>query len=830
MPSHRQLTVIFFCDIEGYSALMQASEKQALAILDHYKQVLREETEQYGGTIIKNYGDGSLCLFNSAIEAVGCAIQIQKSLQVAPIVSLRIGLHIGDIVHNEDDVYGDGINVASRLEQICKPGGVVYSKYIFNEIKNHNEFKSIPLGPFSFKNIKEDVDVFALNVEGIHVPRPADFKQSRVKSIKKRRILRFSLVILALTIAFISAFTVFKSGNDYFTERGWVLLMPLENKTDEPNLSGSLDNVIKSGIQQSGYINILPQTRIRESLQRMGKSANDSLDIELAREIAIREGAHVIVKGYIEKIADSYLLTAQVIDPETELDLYRTTVRSKSSSDILNATDQLVNELRKGLGESLMSRFQNSKSLPAATTFSLEALKYLHDGQNYFNVGQYDEAIAVYKKALELDSNFVWVRVSMGMYYYYIGDKPTGEHHFKNAELNLDRVTDKEKLWFTTLISSSRGDVNKTNVTLKEYVLTFPDDGTAWYNLGINFRNLHEYDVAINAFQEALRIYPNGVNSMINIATIYNQLNQFENSYEFYNRAFEIIPYYRAWANLNHEFGFLLVKMDSIESARVNFKLMFQGGDKRKAANGHRSLALLDMYQGKLNSAIDHLQESINYRSITNNGLSIARDRMFLASAYIMQRSFAKANEQLAEIDKISQSTYLATVWLKYWGDLCLQSDKFDKAKEINGLLESRVYPQNDIDKANHLLLSGNLLIVSDSVEEGIVMLESAVRLDENNYNKGHLANAYFKSDRRSEKAENLFKEIIESKAIGWEGQEIYLTSHLRLAEIYESRGQTEEAIKYYRMFLTLWKNADKDLPLLHEVETKMEQFNIPVL
>lgn len=828
MASHRKLTVIFFCDIEGYSALMQSSETKALTILSHYKQVLNDQTIRHGGTIIKDYGDGSLCLFESAVEAVNCAVQIQKSLKSEPKVPLRIGLHIGDIVHNQDDVYGDGINIASRLEQLCIPGGIVFSKYIYNEVRNQDNYDSVYLGAFSLKNIKEDIDIYALDLEELNVPKPGDYKQTRAKLNKKKRVIRLSLVGLALAIIIISAFTVTKSGNDYFIDRGWILLMPFENMTGDTNLSGSLDNVIKSGIQQSGYINIIPQSRIRESLQRMGRSGNDSIDIEVAKEIAIREGALVIVKGYIEQINDNYLLTAQVINPESEVDLYRTTIRSENRAGILNATDILVKNLRKGLGESLISRYQNSKSLPAATTSSLNALKYLSDGQNYYSIGQYDEAVSMYEKAIVLDSNFVWARVALGMYYYYQGDVPVAENHFNNAEINLERVTDKEKLWFTSLIASSRGNIDKSIIALKGYLLEFPDDATAWYNLGvIYFRDLLEYDMAIYAFNESLKIYPNGVNSMINLATVYVRLNEYSNSYKFYTQAFDIVPYYRVASNLNHEFGFLLVLMDSIESGRQNFRMMLQSGDKDKVADGYRSLGLVDMYQGKLKSGVDRLKECIKFRMINSNGLSLARDHMYLASAYIMQGSFIEAEEQLDEVAKISQNTYLGTTWLRNWGNLCLQTNNLEKAKEINSLLESRIYTQNELDKANHRLLSGNIMILSDSIEEGIELLESALILAKNGYSKGHLANAYFKLDRTSEKAEMLYKEIIMDKDIGWEAQELFIISYIRLAEIYESRGQTEESISYYEKFLSLWKDADKEILLKSQVFDKIEQYNI---
>jgi tetratricopeptide (TPR) repeat protein len=117
-------------------------------------------------------------------------------------------------------------------------------------------------------------------------------------------------------------------------------------------------------------------------------------------------------------------------------------------------------------------------------------------------------------------------------------------------------------------------------------------------------------------------------------------------------------------------------------------------------------------------------------------------------------------------------------------------------------------------------------LIASDSLLEGIELYESALRFREEDLIKGQLANAYFKSDRSSEKAEILFKEIIrDKKIVGFEGQQIYLSGHLRLAEIYEDRGQVEDAINSYKAFLNMMKNADNDLPVVRQIEYKLEQY-----
>ncbi|NNL01614.1 MAG: tetratricopeptide repeat protein [Eudoraea sp.] len=833
MQEHR-LAAIMFTDIAGYTALMGSDEERAFEILQKNRTIHARLLDKYNGTLIKEMGDGMLISFDLGSDAVRCAIENQIASKEQNI-PLRIGIHEGEMVFEDSDVFGDGVNLASRLQAAAEVGTISITGPVYRDVRNKSDIHTQFVEERYFKNVDEQVKIYNVLCEELPDAEgsvaSSEKKKVTVRSSKKGGIMKFSLVALVFILIILSAFNVFDSGNDYFKERGWVLLMPYENKTANHNLSGSLDHLIKSGIQQSGYVNILPQSRIQKTLRRMGRSATDSLDLETAKEIAIRDGVHVIVTGSIEKVGGNYLLTAQIIDPESEIDLYRTTVRASDSTKILKSTDKLVRRIRRGLGESLISRIQNNTFLPAATTTSLEALKYFTTGNIYWGKQRYKEAITQYNKAFELDSNFVWLRVMMGNYYtYYEGNIPEAEMHYKSAERNLNSVTDKEKLWLTSLIASNRGDDDTSILALQEYLFKFPDDHDAWYNLGNSYKDNSEYKKAIKAYQEALRIDPNDDWSLINTAVIYNNgTYQYDASYEYYTKAFDLWPANKI--SQNHMFGFLLVKMDSIESAREHFKLMFQGNDKANKALGHRSLALLDMYQGKIKNAVKHFQEGIAYRTILGNGLSTARDRMYLASAFFMQDAYADAQKQLEKVDEISKTTYLAPYWLMIWGTLCVQNNELDKARTINRLLASRVNPKNESDKANHATLSGSILIAADSIAEGIQLLESAVRLRDRDLIKGHLANAYFKEDRSSEKAEILFKEIITGKRIlGFEGQQLYVSAHLRLAEIYENRSQIEEATKYYTAYLGLIKNADDNIQLIHQIESKLEQFSIPIL
>ena len=166
----RRLAAILFTDIVGYTAVMQKSEVQALTIIRRYTVVLKQTVADYGGEILNDYGDGNLCVFSSASQAMRCALAMQMELQAEPRVPLRIGLHIGEIFFENGKIMGDGVNVASRIQSVGMGNSIVFSEEMHDKIKNINDFKSVSLGRVSFKNVDKPVTVFALANQGLVVP------------------------------------------------------------------------------------------------------------------------------------------------------------------------------------------------------------------------------------------------------------------------------------------------------------------------------------------------------------------------------------------------------------------------------------------------------------------------------------------------------------------------------------------------------------------------------------------------------------------------------------------------------------------------------------
>ena len=163
----RQLAAIMFADMVGYTALMQKDEEGAHRQRERHRALISAAVENHDGEILQYYGDGTLSIFASAVEAVECAIEIQRAVAEEGIIPLRIGVHTGDIVHDTDGVYGDGVNLASRIERQSPPGGVAVSGKVFDEIKNHPSISAVSLGSVRLRNVQDPVPIYAISNEGL---------------------------------------------------------------------------------------------------------------------------------------------------------------------------------------------------------------------------------------------------------------------------------------------------------------------------------------------------------------------------------------------------------------------------------------------------------------------------------------------------------------------------------------------------------------------------------------------------------------------------------------------------------------------------------------
>jgi class 3 adenylate cyclase len=166
----RRLAAIMFTDIVGYSSMMQKNETLAAQLRARHREVFDRLHKKYGGEILQYFGDGTLSIFPSTVDAVECAVELQRELKESPQVPIRVGIHTGDITFSEEEAIGDGVNIAARIQSISVPGGVFISGKAYDDIKNHPELRTRAIGQFPLKNIHQKVDLYAVTNYGLTVP------------------------------------------------------------------------------------------------------------------------------------------------------------------------------------------------------------------------------------------------------------------------------------------------------------------------------------------------------------------------------------------------------------------------------------------------------------------------------------------------------------------------------------------------------------------------------------------------------------------------------------------------------------------------------------
>ena len=171
----RQLATIVFIDLVGYTASMQKNETQTLKMLDQFERSLQSSLDSYAGRMVNNYGDGFLLLFDSASQASRYCLQLQLTC-IEQSIPTKMAVHLGDVVIRNDNAFGDGINLASRIESLGIAGSILLSRTVRDQIKNKQDFSLQHMGSFNFKNVSEPMDIYAISNEGLVTPQPFELK------------------------------------------------------------------------------------------------------------------------------------------------------------------------------------------------------------------------------------------------------------------------------------------------------------------------------------------------------------------------------------------------------------------------------------------------------------------------------------------------------------------------------------------------------------------------------------------------------------------------------------------------------------------------------
>lgn len=390
MNQQRHLAAILFTDIVGYTAMMQQDEVKAVAIIKRYLSVLKQAVAKYSGEILNDYGDGSLCTFSSAVDAVNCAKEMQQQLQQQPAVPLRIGLHIGEIFFEDEKVLGDGVNVASRVQSLGIGNSILLSNEVYNKIKNRTEFKTVSLGTFQFKNVDEPIEVFALCDEGLIVPQRKQMS-GKLKETKKKNTTLTKIVIgiLVLIIA-ISAYFLYTK---YFTQKNTQLeksiaILPFKNvstnkEENEPFCVGVALELQKKLELLSGLIPIAPQS--------VEKYRDTKLSIsDIAKELG---GIKYIVQGNVLRDKDKVEVFVSLTDATTDKEIW---------SDDFPGEVKDIFSLQENIAQQIASALQVKITPDEQSNINRLAT------QNPAAIDAYNDALTAYVKLVSAAHPLYW--------------------------------------------------------------------------------------------------------------------------------------------------------------------------------------------------------------------------------------------------------------------------------------------------------------------------------------------------------------------------------------------------------------------------------------
>ena len=297
-----------------------------------------------------------------------------------------------------------------------------------------------------------------------------------------------------------------------FAERDWILIADVENLTGDPVFDRSLATALDVGIAQSLYVNVFPESRVRDALARMQRPADARVDEAVASEIAVREGVKGVLACSVAQIGAVYQLTARLLDPASRAVVWSESVRAEDKDDVLPALDELATRVRRGLGESLRTLSRQHLPLPQATTASLDALKLYADADSTPDKGT---RIRLLEEAVALDPDFAMAHAKLGLVYYQESDRAKrleGEAHMTKALGLLDRLSFKERLLVTALAEDARGNRDAAVVAYNAYLRAYPDDSEIWFRLGWTYMaGLGQYEQGAEAFRRVIAIYPGAI-------------------------------------------------------------------------------------------------------------------------------------------------------------------------------------------------------------------------------------------------------------------------------------------------------------------------------
>lgn len=419
MSESRKLAAIMFSDIEGYTRMMEEDERTGRTIARRYREVLQLGLDRYEGRLIKTYGDGSLCIFPSAVQAVRCAVSIQLEFRKDPKVPLRIGLHMGDIVVEGEELYGAGVNAASRIESMGVAGSILISSTIYQEIRNHQEFKLASLGFFEFKNIEQPMEVYALRNEGLLVPEVATLKGKFKEKTRKLNPLFYVLgIFLILTIGWYAGRQPSPPGGVIQA----MAVLPFHSSSENEEQEIMTDGIHKGLISELGQLNAVRVVDKRSTIRYT--ESKKSLQ-EISQDLAV-DG---IVTGDLSLSGDSVYLDLRLVKTLPDEEVLWTNRYRRRFSEILKLYQDVRTDIARRIKVGLTTYDLDAQ--PMKIDINEETYKAYLRGMYFLNKStpeEFEKGMLYLQDAVELDPANPKAYAGLALGYMILGHGPDPEN------------------------------------------------------------------------------------------------------------------------------------------------------------------------------------------------------------------------------------------------------------------------------------------------------------------------------------------------------------------------------------------------------------------
>jgi serine/threonine protein kinase/tetratricopeptide (TPR) repeat protein len=645
---------------------------------------------------------------------------------------------------------------------------------------------------------------------------------SGVRAASPRKVWLPAMVLLAVAVVIATVFIFRQRQSHKLTEKDTIVLADFANSTGDPVFDDTLKQAISVQLAQSPFLNILSDAKTRATLKLMAKPAGTKLTSDLARDLCQRAGSKAYIAGSIASLGSQYVIGVDAINCETGDALAQEQVTASTKEQVLKALGEATTKLRKRLGESLATIQKFDVPITEATTPSLEALKVLSQGRKAQQEKGVDAGIPYFKHAIDLDPNFAAAYAALGNTYFNLQEPALASANLTKAFELRDRVSDREKYWFSAYYYHLViGDLEKAVESYQQWAEDYPRDNVPRGNLGGIYGYLGQYDKGVTELLEDLRLNPDTIAGYNNLMSHYTALNRLNEAKAAYQKA--------KGRNLDHPFlhwnlyGIAFLQTDTSEMQR---QAAWAVG-KPQAENLMLSAESdTEAYFGRLGRARELTQQAME--SAAQNGQQETAGEWQMNAA-LREAEFgneARARQQVEGLVAKSSNREMQIL-----GALALaRAGDSARAEQMADELAKRFPSDTAINRYWLPTIRGAIEINRKNPAKAVEVLTSAVPYELGNPLPqieigAFLYPAYVRGEadlllRDGEKAAAEFQKYLSHPGIAINCP-LGALARLQLARAYTLTGDAAKARAAYLDFLTLWKDADRDLPILNQAKAE---------